>query len=83
MTNEAPRKANLIDEQIGQRFRLRRTAVGLTQADLAKLLGVTFQQIQKYERGINRISASRLYEAAKHLDISISYFFESGDGDLI
>ncbi len=65
-----------VDVHVGQRLRQRRVAVGLTQDRLAKSVGITFQQVQKYERGTNRIVASRLYELAKVLQVSVEYFFE-------
>lgn len=61
---------NPIDVAVGTRVRLRRDALGLTQADLAKAVGVSFQQVQKYEKGANRISASRLMQIASHLQTS-------------
>ena len=66
-----------IDRLVGGRVRERRLARGLTQADLAKALGLTFQQIQKYERGANRISASKLWEAALFLEVDLGGFFPS------
>ncbi|MGO1118558.1 helix-turn-helix domain-containing protein [Rhodovibrionaceae bacterium A322] len=67
--------AHPIDIHVGNRLRQRRVAVGLTQDKLAKAIGITFQQIQKYERGMNRIVASRLFELAKVLKIDVGYFF--------
>lgn len=67
---------NPIDIYVGQRVRARRKAIGLSQSDLAMALGLTFQQVQKYERGTNRISASKLYETARCLGVPVSYFFE-------
>jgi transcriptional regulator with XRE-family HTH domain len=74
-----PRKAakpHPIDVLVGSRLRLRRTKLGISQARLAEALGLTFQQVQKYERGTNRISASRLYRLSKVLDVPIAFFFE-------
>jgi transcriptional regulator with XRE-family HTH domain len=65
-----------IDMHIGTRMRQRRSLLGITQTSLGKAVGVTFQQIQKYERGTNRISASRLFELAAVLDVSVTYFFD-------
>lgn len=65
-----------VDLHVGNRLRLRRTMLGLSQEKLGNALGLTFQQIQKYERGANRISASKLHEVAKILDVPISFFFE-------
>ncbi|MEQ8356422.1 MAG: helix-turn-helix transcriptional regulator [Kiloniellaceae bacterium] len=65
-----------IDTAIGSRLRLRRLAMGFSQETLARALGITFQQIQKYERGSNRIFASRLYHLAQALRVPLAYFFE-------
>lgn len=65
-----------VDVHVGQRLRVRRALLGLSQEKLADALGLTFQQIQKYERGTNRVSAGRLYSLSKILDVPISYFFE-------
>lgn len=65
-----------IDVHVGQRIRLRRNLVGMTQEQLASSVGVTFQQIQKYERGFNRVSASRLYDIGNVLSVPISFFFQ-------
>ncbi|WP_119166529.1 helix-turn-helix domain-containing protein [Algihabitans albus] len=65
-----------VDAYVGHRLRQRRVAVGLTQDKLAKSVGITFQQVQKYERGTNRIVASRLYELAQVLRVSVDYFFK-------
>lgn len=69
-----------VDIHVGRRLRLKRTFLGLSQESVGKQIGVTFQQIQKYERGINRMGASRLYDFAKALGVQVSYFFE-GFGD--
>jgi transcriptional regulator with XRE-family HTH domain len=66
-----------VDAHVGERIRARRTELGLTQEELGSGLGISYQQIQKYETGANRISAGRLYEIANALDIGIAYFFES------
>jgi len=68
-----------IDRQVGRRIRERRVMLGLTQQQLADLIGVTYQQAHKYERSINRVSAGRLYEIARVLDVSVAYFFEGID----
>jgi transcriptional regulator with XRE-family HTH domain len=65
-----------IDRHVGARVRERRIMLGLTQQQLADLLGVTYQQAHKYERGINRVSAGRLYEVAQVLNVPIGYFFD-------
>ena len=67
---------NPVDIHVGSRVRMRRKFQGLSQTDLAEALGLTFQQVQKYERGANRISASKLYETAKFLKVPVAYFFE-------
>lgn len=64
-----------VDLEVGRRIRERREALGRTQSDLAKGLGITFQQVQKYENAVNRVSASRLADAAAYLEIGVSYFF--------
>ncbi len=69
-------KPNPVDVHVGQRLRQRRVLVGLSQEKLARMVGITFQQVQKYERGANRIVASRLYQLAQVLDVPISYFFD-------
>jgi len=69
-------KPHEVDAYVGSRVRLRRSALGLSQDQLAAAIGLSFQQVQKYERGVNRIGASRLYEMGKVLQIPISYFFE-------
>lgn len=70
---------NPIDVHVGARVRMRRKLLGLSQERLADELGLTFQQIQKYERGANRISASKLFDIARVLDASPGYFFEGLD----
>ena len=65
-----------VDVHVGARIRQRRMIVGLTQQNLAETIGVTFQQIQKYEIGANRVSASRLWEIARLLNVPIGFFFE-------
>ncbi|WP_282611140.1 helix-turn-helix domain-containing protein [Pelagibius sp. Alg239-R121] len=70
-----------LNAQIAQRIRARRLALGLTPADVAEALGVSFQQLQKYESGVNRISAGQLYTLANLLDVSIDFFFQNGDVD--
>lgn len=69
-----------VDEHIGQRVQLRRLMMGLSQKDLAKICGVTFQQIQKYESAGNRISASRLFELSTALETPVSFFFSGLPG---
>ena len=67
---------NPIDVHVGKRVRARRTLMGLSQSKLGKAIDTTFQQVQKYERGMNRISSSRLYQIAQVLDVPIPYFFD-------
>src|SRR3954463_6562760 len=70
---------NPIDVQVGARLRLRRSMLGLSQAKLGEAIGLTFQQVQKYERGANRIGASRLHELSRVLDVPVSFFFDDTD----
>jgi transcriptional regulator with XRE-family HTH domain len=70
------RGPNPVDLHVGARIRMRRKLLGVSQERLADQLGLTFQQVQKYERGANRVSASKLYEIAKALQTSVAYFFE-------
>ena len=69
-----------VDVHVGKRVRHRRWMVGMTQQQLGEAVGIKFQQIQKYETGMNRISASRLWDIAAALDVPISFFFEGLDG---
>jgi transcriptional regulator with XRE-family HTH domain len=69
-------KPNPVDVHVGSRVRLRRTLLGMSQEKLGDAIGLTFQQVQKYERGANRIGASRLYDLSRVLDVPVSYFFE-------
>lgn len=71
-----------VDVHVGQRLRVRRSLLGMSQEKLAESVGLTFQQVQKYERGINRISAGRLFQFSKILDIPVGYFFDQLGGDL-
>jgi transcriptional regulator with XRE-family HTH domain len=73
---------NPIDVHVGTRVRMRRTIVGLSQSALAEKMGITFQQVQKYERGSNRISSSRLFDLVRILDVPISYFFDEMGSDI-
>src|SRR5579872_2247785 len=70
---------NPIDIHVGARVRLRRTLLGMSQERLGKAIGLTFQQVQKYERGANRIGSSRLFELSKILDVPVSFFFDDID----
>lgn len=69
-----------VDVHVGGRIRQRRLLLGMTQTTLGAAVGLTFQQVQKYERGYNRVSSSRLYEFAKVLGVSVSYFFDDMSG---
>ncbi len=74
--DEAKEPESSLEDYLGQRLRMRRLVVGLSQEALAEMLGITFQQVQKYERGLNKLPATRLYELAKLLKTSMEYFFE-------
>jgi transcriptional regulator with XRE-family HTH domain len=69
-------KPNPIDVHVGTRVRLRRTLLGMSQEKLGEAIGLTFQQVQKYERGANRIGASRLFDLGRVLDVPVSFFFD-------
>lgn len=69
-------QAKEVDRYVGQRIRERRVMLGLTQQELADLIGVTYQQAHKYERGINRVSAGRLYGISRALGVEVSYFYD-------
>ncbi len=71
-----------VDVHVGARVRMRRTLLGMTQTDLSDALGLAFQQVQKYERGTNRISASRLYGLSQVFDVTVEYFFEDMPPDI-
>lgn len=71
-----------IDVYVGQRVRARRKMLGLSQTQLGNELGVTFQQVQKYERGTNRIGSSRLFRMSTTLDVPVAYFFEGAETKL-
>ncbi|WP_099825638.1 helix-turn-helix domain-containing protein [Oceaniglobus indicus] len=70
-----------VDVHVGKRVRHRRWMLGMTQQQLAEQVGIKFQQIQKYETGMNRISASRLWDIADAVDVPVAFFFEGMDGD--
>ncbi len=76
-------KQNQIDLHVGKKLKFRRTMIGMSQEDLGKAVGVTFQQIQKYEKGLNRIGSSRIYEISRILQVPVSYFFEDISDDAI
>jgi transcriptional regulator with XRE-family HTH domain len=73
------KQANPVDAHVGHRVRLRRMLIGMSQERLGELLGLTFQQVQKYEKGINRIGAGRLFEVAGILGVPISFFYEDAN----
>ncbi len=70
------KQANPVDGQVGNRVRLRRMLIGMSQEKLGEMLGLTFQQVQKYEKGVNRIGAGRLFHVAQILGVPIDYFYE-------
>ena len=70
------KQANPIDAQVGNRVRIRRMLIGMSQEKLGDMLGLTFQQVQKYEKGVNRIGAGRLYEIARILSVPVEFFYE-------
>src|SRR4051812_37905868 len=76
MTNNDDKTPNPVDLYVGGRIRMRRRSLGVSQEKLADDLGLTFQQVQKYERGANRVSASKLYEIARSLQTPVAFFFE-------
>jgi transcriptional regulator with XRE-family HTH domain len=73
---------NPIDVHVGSRVRLRRTLLGMSQEKLGEAIGLTFQQVQKYERGSNRIGASRLFDLARVLDVPVGFFFDDMSEDV-
>lgn len=80
----ARKEPNPIDVHVGSRVRLRRLLVGMSQEKLGEQLGLTFQQVQKYEKGTNRIGASRLYEVSRILNVPVQYFYEEmADNDAL
>jgi transcriptional regulator with XRE-family HTH domain len=70
------RDPNFVDRHVGNRVRMRRLLVGMSQEKLGELLGITFQQVQKYEKGSNRVSASRLYQISRVLGVPVQYFYD-------
>lgn len=72
----AGKKPNPVDTHVGSRVRLRRMLLGMSQERLGESMGLTFQQVQKYEKGVNRIGASRLFQISKILDVPVQFFFE-------
>lgn len=72
---------NAIDVHFGQRVRMRRTLLGISQEQVGETLNITFQQVQKYERGSNRVSSSRLWDIEQILDVPVAFFFENMSND--
>jgi len=72
----AGKKPNPVDQLVGRRVRLRRMLLGMSQERLGESMGLTFQQVQKYEKGVNRIGASRLFQISEILDVPVQFFFE-------
>lgn len=81
MTVAKKKQPNPIDIHVGSRIRLRRTMIGMSQEKLGESLGITFQQVQKYEKGTNRVGASRLQNISAILNVPVSYFFEDAPGN--
>ncbi len=77
MADPADNRASPVDVHVGARIRLRRTLLGMSQERLGDALGLTFQQVQKYERGANRVGASRLFDLSRILDVPISFFYDN------
>jgi len=81
MSDKKKKQPNPIDIHVGSRIRLRRTMLGMSQEKLGESLGITFQQVQKYEKGTNRVGASRLQNIASILNVPVSFFFEDAPDD--
>ncbi len=82
-TERGSRKPNPIDAHVGTRVRLRRMLLGMSQEKLGEHLGLTFQQVQKYEKGVNRIGASRLFDLSRVLGVPVQFFYDEAPADLI
>ena len=80
MSKPKTKVLNLIDAHVGSRVRMRRLTLGMSQEKLGDAFGLTFQQVQKYEKGVNRMGASRLQHAAEILQVSVPFFFEGAPG---
>ncbi len=74
------RRANAMDIHVGSRVRLRRMLIGMSQEKLGEMLGLTFQQVQKYEKGVNRIGAGRLHELGQVMSVPVQFFYEDAPG---
>lgn len=83
LTEIPPKLSRRVDDHVGSRIRLRRTLLGLTQEQLSASLNISYQQIQKYETGANRVSAGRLFQIAQRLAVDVTYFFEGLDPELM
>src|SRR3954454_17697621 len=79
-TASMKKSTSMVDREIGSRVRMRRMLIGMSQERLGEMLGLTFQQVQKYEKGINRIGAGRLFEVAGILGVPVSFFYEDVNG---
>jgi transcriptional regulator with XRE-family HTH domain len=77
------RKPNPIDAHVGTRVRLRRMLLGMSQEKLGEHLGLTFQQVQKYEKGVNRIGASRLFDLSRVLGVPVQFFYDEAPAELV
>ena len=77
MADQVESRPSPVDVHVGARIRLRRTLMGMSQERLGDALGLTFQQVQKYERGVNRVGASRLFDLSRILDVPISFFYDN------
>jgi transcriptional regulator with XRE-family HTH domain len=82
-SERSSRKPNPIDAHVGTRVRLRRMLLGMSQEKLGEHLGLTFQQVQKYEKGVNRIGASRLFDLSRVLGVPVQFFYDEAPSDLI
>ena len=80
MTKPKTKRPNPIDVHVGSRLRMRRMMLGMSQVKLGEAFGVTFQQVQKYEKGVNRMGSSRLQQAADILGVTVPFFFEGTTG---
>ena len=81
--DDVRRLTRRVDDHVGSRIRMRRTLLGMTQEQLAAALNISYQQIQKYETGTNRVSAGRLFEIAERMGVGVSFFFEGLDPNMM
>lgn len=82
LTRDLPISATDVDQHVGERIRQRRILLGYTQEQLAEALNISYQQVQKYETGANRVSAGRLFQIAGHLDVKVGHFFDGLKGEV-